>query len=91
MWFQMITVWIAITAQVGTYFITLRNMSPKSTRVQRMLKEVTEISVLTWLSLMGVVFLGNVARMNLWILRKYGYIKEKERASLAEEDDEELL
>lgn len=91
MWFQMITVWIAITAQVGTYFITLRNMSPKSTNVQRMLKEVTEISVLTWLSLMGVVFLGNVARMNLWILRKYGYIKEKERASLAEEDDEELL
>ncbi|CDP20537.1 unnamed protein product [Coffea canephora] len=91
MWFQMITVWIAITAQVGTYFITLRNMSPKSTNVQRMLKEVTEISVLTWLSLMGVVFLGNVARMNLWVLRKYGYIKEKERASLAEEDDEELL
>lgn len=90
MWFQMITMWIAISAQVGTYFITLRDMSPKSTNVQSMLKEVTEISVLTWLSLMGVVFLGNAARMNLWILRKYGYIKEKETAYLAE-DDEELL
>ncbi|KAL3532665.1 hypothetical protein ACH5RR_006186 [Cinchona calisaya] len=90
MWFQMITVWIAITAQVGTYFITLRHMSPRSAAVQSTLKEVTEISVLTWTSLMGVVFIGNIVRMNLWILRRYGYIKEKERVPLAEEDDEEL-
>ncbi|KAL3535558.1 hypothetical protein ACH5RR_004019 [Cinchona calisaya] len=92
MWFQMVTVWIAISAEVGTYFITLQHMSPKSMSVQTMLKEVTQISVLTWLSLMGVVFFGNVVRMNLWILRKYGYIKEKERVlSVADEDNDELL
>ncbi|KAG5547105.1 hypothetical protein RHGRI_012960 [Rhododendron griersonianum] len=77
MWVQMVIMWISITAQVLTYFLSLRNMSPES--AQSTLREVTEISVLTWLCLMMVVFIGNVVRMNLWILRKYGYIKEKER------------
>lgn len=79
MWVQMVIMWISITAQVLTYFLALRNMSPKSVSAQSMLREVTEISVLTWLCLMMVVFIGNIVRMNLWILRKYGYIKEKER------------
>ncbi|KAI3447182.1 hypothetical protein Pfo_003847 [Paulownia fortunei] len=87
MWIQMVIMWIAITAQVGTYFVNLRHMSPDD--VEGVLREVTEISVLTWMTLMGVVFIGNVVRMNLWILRKYGYIKQKERYSEAIEDDQE--
>lgn len=77
-WIQMVIMWISITAQVVTYFISLRHMSPKNDNVQSMLREVTEISVLTWLSLMMVVFIGNIIRMNLWILRKYGYMKKKD-------------
>ncbi|KAK9275666.1 hypothetical protein L1049_022933 [Liquidambar formosana] len=61
-------------------------MSPDNVKV--VLRKVTEISVLTWLSLMGLVFIGNVIRMNLWILRKHGYIKEKERQPLATTADE---
>ncbi|KAA8534802.1 hypothetical protein F0562_029756 [Nyssa sinensis] len=89
MWIQMVIMWIAITAQVVTYFIALRHMSPTDINVQSMLREVTEISVLTWLTLMAVVFIGNVVRMNLWILRKYGYIKEKETTPSAAMDDEQ--
>ncbi|KAA8523287.1 hypothetical protein F0562_009710 [Nyssa sinensis] len=90
-WIQMVIMWIAITAQVVTYFLALRHMSPKDdNRVQGMLREVTEISVLTWLVLVATVFIGNAVRMNLWILRKYGYIKEKEiTPSAAIDDDEE--
>ncbi|KAK8503143.1 hypothetical protein V6N13_025901 [Hibiscus sabdariffa] len=75
MWIQMIIMWIAITAQVLTYFISLRHMSPDS--ASGVLHDVTQTSVLAWLGLMGVVFIGNVVRMNLWILRKYGVVKEK--------------
>ncbi|XP_052200610.1 ankyrin repeat-containing protein BDA1-like [Diospyros lotus] len=91
MWFQMVIMWIAITAQVITFFLSLRHLCPKESNVQGTLREVLEISVLTWLTLMGVVFIGNLVRMNLWILRKYGYIKEKERpaAESRREDYEE--
>ncbi|XVE97933.1 hypothetical protein REPUB_Repub03eG0061600 [Reevesia pubescens] len=82
MWIQMIIMWIAITAQVITYFISLRYMSPDS--ASGMLHDVTEISVLAWLCLMGVVFIGNVVRMNLWVLRKYGFVKEKLQKPSAE-------
>ncbi|XWS70059.1 hypothetical protein CRYUN_Cryun03dG0016600 [Craigia yunnanensis] len=85
MWIQMIIMWIAITAQVITYFISLRHMSPGS--AAGMLHDVTEISVLTWLCLMGVVFIGNVVRMNLWVLRKYGLIKEKEQKPSVDQVD----
>ncbi|XP_062091103.1 ankyrin repeat-containing protein BDA1-like isoform X2 [Humulus lupulus] len=34
MWIQMVIMWIAITAQVVTYFIALRHMSPKNDNVQ---------------------------------------------------------
>lgn len=87
MWIQMIIMWIAITAQVITYFISLRHMSPDS--ATGMLRDVTEISVLTWLCLMGVVFIGNMVRMNLWVLRKYGLIKEKEQKPLDEVDNDQ--
>ncbi|GFP79500.1 ankyrin repeat-containing protein at3g12360 [Phtheirospermum japonicum] len=87
MWVQMVIMWIAITAQVWTYFVNLKHMSPAD--VEGMLREVTEISVLTWLTLMSVVFVGNAVRMNLWVLRKYGYIKPKGRNSEAIEDDRE--
>ncbi|XP_022888493.1 ankyrin repeat-containing protein BDA1-like [Olea europaea var. sylvestris] len=87
MWLQMVIVWIAISAQVATYFVTLRHMSPSD--VKYMLREVTEISVLTWLTLMGVVFIGNMVRMNLWILRKYGYIKPKESPSDTIDDNQD--
>ena len=85
MWIQMIIMWIAITAQVITYFISLRHMSPDS--AAGMLHDVTEISVLAWLCLMGVVFIGNMVRMNLWVLRKYGFIKEKEQKPSADQVD----
>ncbi|XP_059633170.1 ankyrin repeat-containing protein BDA1-like [Cornus florida] len=87
-WIQMVTMWIAITALVMTYFMGLRHLSPDEKNVQMTLREVTEISVLTWLTLMAVVFIGNVIRMNLWILRKYGYIKQKE-SPLEEIDDDQ--
>ncbi|KAL2533272.1 Ankyrin repeat family protein [Abeliophyllum distichum] len=86
-WLQMVIVWIAITAQVVTYFLTLRHMSPSE--VEGILHKVTEISVLTWLTLMVVVFIGNMVRMNLWILRKYGYIKQKEKPSDTIEDNQD--
>ncbi|XP_021277253.1 ankyrin repeat-containing protein At5g02620-like [Herrania umbratica] len=87
MWIQMIIMWVAITAQVITYFISLRHMSPDS--AAGMLRDVTEISVLAWLCLMGVVFIGNVIRMNLWVLRKYGFIKEKEQKPSAQVDNDQ--
>ncbi|KAK6248751.1 hypothetical protein QUC31_020316 [Theobroma cacao] len=87
MWIQMIIMWVAITAQVITYFISLRHMSPES--AAGMLRDVTEISVLAWLCLMGVVFIGNVVRMNLWVLRKYGFIKEKEQKPSAQVDNDQ--
>ncbi|GFS43448.1 hypothetical protein Acr_00g0085160 [Actinidia rufa] len=92
MWLQMVIMWITITALVMTYFVALRNMSPKEADVQNMLREVTTISVLTWLVLMVIVLVGNVVRMNLWILRKYGYIKEKESkpSEGIDEDQEEF-
>lgn len=92
MWIQMVIMWIAITAQVLTYFISLKHISPESANVQRLLSDVTEISVLTWLALMGVVFVGNVVRMNLWILRKYGFLEEKEVVpeETIEDEHEEL-
>lgn len=86
-WVQMVIMWIAITAQVITYFLSLRQMSPRD--VAGRLKDVTQISVLSWLCLMIVVLLGNAARVNLWILRKYGYLEEKEeRPSVKREGDE---
>lgn len=90
MWIQMVIMWIAITAQVVTYFIALRDMSPTNDDVQRMLRKVTEISVLTWLCVVGVVFIGNVIRMNLWILRKFGYIKEKDTSAVVDDEPEEV-
>ncbi|KAK4784914.1 hypothetical protein SAY86_001603 [Trapa natans] len=80
MWLQMVIMWIAITAQVVTYFLSLRYMSPKDASGR--LKDVTEISVLSWLCLMVVVLLGNIARVNLWILRKYGYLEKKEETKV---------
>ncbi|KAG6411637.1 hypothetical protein SASPL_129721 [Salvia splendens] len=53
------------------------------------LREVTEISVLTWLTLIVVVFVGNVIRLNLWVLRKYGLIKGKERDSQGVDDGDQ--
>lgn len=84
-WLQMVIMWIAITAQVATYFVTLKHMSPDD--VVGTLREVTEISVLTWMTLIGVVFIGNAVRMNLWVLRKYGCVKGKRRDGEGVEDD----
>ncbi|KAK3011575.1 hypothetical protein RJ639_012221, partial [Escallonia herrerae] len=78
MWIQMIVTWIAITAQVMTYFVSLRNMSPKDDDVQGMLREVTEISVLTWLTLMVVIFILNAVRMTR-VIKSHGYVKKIQR------------
>ncbi|XP_047948662.1 ankyrin repeat-containing protein BDA1-like [Salvia hispanica] len=87
MWVQMVIMWIAITALEATYFITLTGMSPDG--VGSMLREVTEKSVLAWMTVMAVVFMGNVVRLNLWVLRKYGWIKEKKRRSEGVDDDDD--
>lgn len=91
MWTQMVTIWIAITAQTITYFITFINMTPD--HVTDSVRYIIKVSVLSWLSLMGIVFIGNISRAVLYVLRKYGYVKEKERKPLVyveEEENDEL-
>ncbi|KAK3438783.1 hypothetical protein EUGRSUZ_C03588 [Eucalyptus grandis] len=61
MWTQMVIMWLAITGQAITYFIALRNISMADT--WGMLKDLTDVLVLCWLCLMGVVFMGNVVRL----------------------------
>lgn len=55
---------------------------------------VIKVYVLGWLSLMGIVFIGNISRAMLYVLRKYGYVKEKERREplvyVEEEENDEL-
>lgn len=91
MWTQMVTMWIALTAQTVTYFITLIHMTPD--KVKGTLAKLTSISVLGWLSLMGIVFIGNIARVIRYFLMKYGYIewKEKEQRTYNEEDENDEL
>ncbi|XP_010047519.2 ankyrin repeat-containing protein At5g02620 [Eucalyptus grandis] len=99
MWVQMVTMWIAMTAQVITYFIALRHMTldKSESDVLPVLKDVTEVAVLAWFCLMGVVFVGNLGRVCLYYLRKKGYIKKKKkraeeaRALPADADEEEGL
>lgn len=86
MWIQMVIMWLAITGQVITYFIALRNMSPADTHGT--LKDVTDVSGVCWLCLMGMVFMGNVVRLNVWVLRKWGYLKKKEKKDSAEDDED---
>ncbi|CAK9172674.1 unnamed protein product [Ilex paraguariensis] len=76
MWTQMVTTWIAITAQTGTYFIAFLQLTPS--HVEGTLFHVTRISVMGWLSLMAVVLIGNVIRVVVYFLRKYGCIQGKE-------------
>lgn len=87
MWVQMVIMWIAITALEATYFITLVGMSPDGVGI--MLRKVTENSVLAWMTVMAVVFVGNILRLNLWVLRKYGLIKEKKRREEHDDGDDE--
>ncbi|KAH6803193.1 hypothetical protein C2S51_034639 [Perilla frutescens var. frutescens] len=87
MWVQMVIMWISITALEATYFITLTGMSPDDVGI--MLREVTQKSVLAWMTVMAVVFIGNIIRLNLWVLRKYGWIKEKKRRSESVDDDDD--
>lgn len=91
MWIQMVTMWVALTAQTITYFITLIHMTPKT--VAGTLAQVTKISVLGWLSMMSLVFIGNVVRVIRYFLMKYGYIewKEKEHKTYNEEDENDEL
>ncbi|KAK3438784.1 hypothetical protein EUGRSUZ_C03590 [Eucalyptus grandis] len=81
MWTQMV-----ITGQVITYFIALHNISLADT--WGMLKDVMDVSVVCWLCLMGVVLMGNVVRLCVWVLRKWGYLKKKEKKD-SDEDDED--
>ncbi|KAK3438828.1 hypothetical protein EUGRSUZ_C03377 [Eucalyptus grandis] len=85
MWTQMVLMWLAITGQAITYFIALHNISLADT--WGMLKDVTDVSVVCWLCLMGVVFMGNVVRLCV-VLRKWGYLKKKEKKN-SDEDDED--
>ncbi|KAK3438795.1 hypothetical protein EUGRSUZ_C03609 [Eucalyptus grandis] len=86
MWTQMVIMWLAITGQAITYFIALRNISLADT--WGMLKDLTDVLVVCWLCLMEVVFMGNVVRLCVWVLRKWGYLKKKEKKH-SDEDDED--
>ncbi|XP_057799740.1 ankyrin repeat-containing protein BDA1-like [Salvia miltiorrhiza] len=91
MWTQMVTMWVAISAQTLTYFVTLINMTPE--RVENTVYQVAKISVVVWLLLVGVVFVGNLTRAVRYVLRKYGYVEEKERereVRVYEEEEDEL-
>ncbi|PIN00657.1 26S proteasome regulatory complex, subunit PSMD10 [Handroanthus impetiginosus] len=87
MWTQMVIMWIAITAQTLTYFITLINMTPK--HVEGAVYHVARTSFFIWLSLMGLVFVGNITRCVLYLLRMHGYIEKKERGIQVYEEDED--
>lgn len=89
MWTQLVIMWIAISTQSITYFISFVNLSPG--RLKGTLSHVTRISVLIWFCLMGVVFIGNVVRGVLYVLRKKGYVKEKEREPTIEEEENDEL
>ncbi|KAH6804714.1 hypothetical protein C2S51_032961 [Perilla frutescens var. frutescens] len=92
MWTQMIIMWIAISAQTLTYFVTLINMTPK--HVENTVYHVAKISVIVWLLLMGVVFIGNITRGVLYVLRKYGYVEEKPQREVRvyeEEEEDDVL
>ncbi|XP_021277207.1 ankyrin repeat-containing protein BDA1-like [Herrania umbratica] len=87
MWIQMVTMWLAISAFTSTYFVALMQITPRQVRTT--LFHVSRISLMIWLVMMGLVFVGNIIRMTLWLLRKYGYIKEKEKEfSLYVEEEE---
>ncbi|KAK6273824.1 hypothetical protein POUND7_010907 [Theobroma cacao] len=87
MWIQMVTMWLAISAFTSTYFVALMQITPGQVRTT--LFHVSRISLMIWLVMMGLVFVGNIIRMTLWLLRKYGYIKEKEKEfSLYVEEEE---
>ncbi|GMN36061.1 hypothetical protein TIFTF001_005724 [Ficus carica] len=90
MWVQMVTMWIAITSLSGTGFVGLIYITPDEDRGT--LYNVTRVSVLIWLPLMGLIFVGNVVRMIRWFLRKRGYIKAKPQDSpyVEYEEDDEL-
>lgn len=93
MWTQMVTMWVAISAQTLTYFVTLINMTPK--HVENTVYHMAKVSVMVWLCLMGVVFIGNITRAVLYVLRKLGYVEEKQgerevRVYEEEEDDDVL-
>ncbi|XP_050364450.1 ankyrin repeat-containing protein BDA1-like [Argentina anserina] len=87
LWVQMVIMWLAITALTATYFIGLIFMTPGQQR-GGYLYHVTQVSVLVWLALMGLVFIGNVLRAIVWLLRKFGCMKQKpEDDTLYEEYD----
>ncbi|XP_042038146.1 uncharacterized protein LOC121784029 [Salvia splendens] len=89
MWTQMVTMWIAISAQTLTYFVTLINMTPK--HVENTVYHVARVSVILWLVLMALVFVGNMTRAVLYVMRKYGYVEEKEREVIVYEEEEDEL
>ncbi|PRQ28013.1 putative ankyrin repeat-containing domain, PGG domain-containing protein [Rosa chinensis] len=85
MWIQMVIMWVAITALTATYFIGLIFMTPQQQK-GGYLYHVTQVSVLVWMALMGIVFFGNVVRAARWLLRKYGCMKKKPRDDSLDED-----
>lgn len=77
MWTEMVTMWVAITALTITYFISWIYMTPEDKT--GVLNNLLRVSVILWLCVVGVVFIGNVIRMSRWLLRKFGYIKEEQQ------------
>lgn len=89
MWVQMVIMWIAMTALTATYFMGLIFMTPEEHR-RGYLYHVTGVSVFIWMSMMGIVFLGNVLRAIIYLLRKYGCMKQKPTDDSLYEDYDDL-
>lgn len=89
MWVQMVIMWIAMTALTGTYFMGLIYITPEQHR-RGYLYHVTGVSVFIWMSMMAIVFLGNVLRAIIYLLRKYGCMKQKPTDDSLYEDYDDL-
>ncbi|KAI4379949.1 hypothetical protein MLD38_006185 [Melastoma candidum] len=61
MWTQMVITWVALTALTVTYFLAWIDLTPKDK--SGVPNIVIGVSVALWFCLMGIVFLGNTARM----------------------------
>lgn len=87
MWSLMVITWIAITTQTGTYFLAVKQMVPDF--LEDIYKHVSLYSVLGWLCLVGLVFVGNLIRMVLWVLRKYRFLEQEPGPAPDFMDDDE--
>ncbi|KAK8602342.1 hypothetical protein V6N13_058019 [Hibiscus sabdariffa] len=76
-----------IDTSVNLLYISKTYVAGQRLGPSGVLHNVTQTSVLAWLGLMGVVFIGNVVRVNLWVLREYVFVKAKKQNSSTDKVD----